>query len=519
MEWLKQLRDKFLNLWKGFDSQTKILLGTLFFAIIIGMIFLATWAGRPQFEVLYSNLSEKEASTIVNWLDESNIPYKIEAGGSRILVPREHKYQARIDIAGANLSPTGGTVGFELFDQTKLGMTESEQRVRYIRAVSGEMERSIQLLDNVELAVVKISLPESSLFIEEEKPATASVLVKLLPGTKLNQKNVTAISQLLAGGVEGLNPDKVTIVDTSGYSYTDAYQDSDSYEQLTSQQQQAQKELEDRIQQKLETALSRMYGPGNVVVTVVAEMNFDRREIFEKNYSPIVGDEGLIRSSQQYSEEYEGSGSQPIGVPGTETNIPEYQEAGDSGSSTFNKEDSTINYELNERQVQQVIANNETKSLNVSVLINKEMDQTEQDTIYNFVASSIGHHPDRGDQLTVLGMSFDNSLEQTLLEALANRQGPDMRQLALYGIVGLVVLVILWTIFRRSRKKDNSIPVGGRLDAVVGDAMGEVAATLNHHELTPEEKARREMRKEISDLISKKPEDVAQLLKTWLMED
>lgn len=518
MEWLKRLREQFLNLWKRFDTQTRILLGTVFFAIIIGLIFLVNWAGKPQFEVLYSNLSEKEASTIVNWLQEKKIPYELESGGSRVLVPNVNKYQARIDLAGANLSPKGGTVGFEIFDKTQIGLTENEQRIRYIRAISGEMERSIEILDVVELAVVKVSLPETSLFIEEEKPATASVLLKLTSGMRLSAQNILAITQLLAGGVEGLAPEKVTIVDTQGNSYTNAYQNDASISHLSSQQQQAQNELEDKIQHKLEGALSKMFGIGNVVVTVVAEINFDHREIFERNYSPIVGDEGVIRSSEEYSEEFEGSGSQPIGVPGTESNIPEYQVSEGTDSSKMSKEESRINYELNERQVQQIIANNEIKSINVSVLVNRELDQTEQDTITNFVASSIGHDSDRGDQLTVLGMPFDNTLEEEYLLALSDRRAAETQQLIIYGVIGLLGLIVLWIIFRRVRKAKNTI--GEEVDTLIGDALGEIAATeLNLPEMTPEEKARREMRKELGDLIAKKPEDAAQLLKTWLMDD
>lgn len=518
MEWLKRLKEQFLNLWKRFDTQTRILLGTVFFAIIIGLLFLVNWAGKPQFEVLYSNLSEKEASTVVNWLQEKKIPYELESGGSKVLVPNENKYQARIDLAGANLTPKGGTVGFEIFDKTQIGLTENEQRIRYIRAISGEMERSIEILDVVELAVVKVSLPETSLFIEEEKPATASVLLKLTSGMRLSEQNILAITQLLAGGVEGLAPEKVTIVDTQGNSYTNAYQDDASISHLSSQQQQAQKELEDKIQHKLEGALSKMFGIGNVVVTVVAEINFDHREIFERNYSPIVGDEGVIRSSEEYSEEYEGSGSQPIGVPGTESNIPEYQVSEGTDSSKMSKEESRFNYELNERQVQQIIANNEIKSINVSVLVNRELDPTEQDTVTNFVASSIGHDSDRGDQLTVLGMPFDNTLEEEYLQALSDRRAAETQQLIIYGVIGLIGLIVLGIIFRRVRKAKN--PIGEEVDTLIGDALGEIAATeLNLPELTPEEKARREMRKELGDLIAKKPEDAAQLLKTWLLDD
>lgn len=518
MEWIKQLKDQFLKLWGGFDTQTRILLGTVFFALIIGLIFLANWAGKPQYEVLYSGLTDKEASEIVNWLKESNISYELEAGGSRILVPQDKKHQVRIDLAGADLSPTGGSVGYELFDQSKLGMTEKEQKMRYVRAVSGEMERSIELIDGVELAVVKISLPDSSLFIEDEKPATASVVLKLYPGVRMNQKNIIAITHLLAGGVEGVTPENVTVLDTAGNMYTKPYDAEDSFISLTSNQAQAQKEMENKIQSLLETSLGKLFGHGNVVVTVVAEMNFDRREISDKTYSPVIGDEGIIRSSQEYEESYEGSGDTPIGVPGTTSNVPEYQAATDNNSSKYQKTDNRINYDLNERLEQQIIARSEIKKLNVSVVVNRELEQAEHDKVFSLVAAAIGYESLRGDQLTVLGMEFDKSLENEYQEMLQYRNAERTRTLIIYGVAGLIGLILLWLVFRRTRNAPIAQTKGSNINTIIGDAMEEMAPTITH-ELTPEEKARKQMRQELSDLVSKRPEDVAQLLKTWLMDD
>ncbi|AZR73881.1 flagellar M-ring protein FliF [Anoxybacter fermentans] len=517
MEWLKQLIDQFLNLWKKLDIQKRLLLGTVIFAVILGLIFLVNWAGKPQYDVLYSNLNEKEASSITNWLKEKGILYKLEAGGSRILVPRDKKYDIRLELAGEGLSPRGGSVGFEIFDQPRFGMTDKERRIQYIRAIAGEMERSIELIDGVEYAKVKISLPEPSLFVEEEKPATASVILKISPGVRLSQKNIIAITHLLAGGVEGLTPDNVTVVDTLGNIYTQTFQSEDEFDQITSNQLQIQKNIEEKIRRNLEYLLGKLYGPNNIAVAVTAEINFDKKEIYDIIYSPVVGDEGIVRSSQTYEEEYQGNGTYPVGVPGSESNIPQYQGTDATNNSNYSKEESTINYELNERRVQQLVANNVIKKLSVSVVINREIDQTEEERIQNLVGAAIGYDETRGDKLTVLGMPFDNSLEKELMEAVKLRQASETRQMVIYGVAGLIGFIVLWIIIRRTRK--NAAQQSGRVNVLIGDeAEKEMAATLTH-ELTPEEKARQEIRKEIADLISKRPEDVAQLLKTWLMED
>lgn len=517
MEWLKQLKDQFLELWKGFNNQTKILLGTVAFAVIIGLILFINWAGKPEMVTLYSQLTEREASSISTWLRESNISYELGSDGTRIMVPQTYVHQARIDLAGAGMSPTGGSVGFELFDQTKIGMTDKERRIQYARAVAGEMERSIQLIEGVEFAKVNISLPETSLFVEEETPATASVLLKITPGVRLNQHNVAAITQLVAGGVDGLAPDNVSVVDTNGNILSDVIANDYPTGRQTQSQFQAQNELEEKIRKSLTQLVGKMYGINNVAITVSAELNFDQKELYEKIYEPSNGDEGLIRSEQKYEEKYEGSGSGPTGVPGTESNIPQYQAEDTNNSATnFNKEQNTVNYELNEREVRQVVAPGTLKSINVAVVVNKEdLSDEEINNLTSVVRSAIGYDQTRGDSLTVLGMPFDNSLEQEYLKVVEERQAAETRKWITYGVIGLVGFLLLWIVFRQIRK--SAIDHRKRLDQLLQQqAEVELAAT---HELTPEEKARKEMRNELSDLISSKPEDVAELMKTWLMED
>lgn len=516
MEWLKQLRDQFLELWKGFNNQTKILLGTAVFAVIIGLIFMVNWAGKPEMVTLYSQLTEKEASSISTWLRDANIPYELGSSGTRIMVAENRVHQARIDLAGAGMSPTGGSVGFEIFDQSKLGMTDKERRIQYARAVAGEMERSIELIEGVEFAKVNISLPETSLFVEEEKPATASVLLRVVPGARLNQHNVAAITQLVAGGVDGLSSDNVSVVDTNGNILSDLFANDYPTGRQTQSQFQAQNELEEKIRKSLTQLVGKMYGINNVAITVSAELNFDQKELYEKIYEPNNGDEGLVRSEQKYEEKYEGSASGAVGVPGTESNIPQYQADDTNNPATnFNKEQNTVNYELNEREVRQVVAPGALKNINVAVVVNKDLADEEITKLTSIVSSAIGYDQTRGDSLTVLGMPFDNSLEQEYLEAMKIRQAAETRKLITYGVIGLAGSILLWFVFRQVRK--SAIDHRMKLDQLLQQqAEVELAAT---HELTPEEKARKEMRKELSDLISDKPEDVAELMKTWLMED
>ena len=501
-------------MWRGLNVQTRILLGTIVFALILGLIFLANWAGKPQYAVLYSGLEQREASNVVDWLQENNIDYRLEASGSTILVPQSEKFDLRLSIAGEGLTPQGGSVGFEIFDETRLGMTDQERRIQYIRAVSGEMERSIALIDGVQKAKVKISLPKESLFSEQEKPATSSVVLKLSPGFRLRESNVTAITQLLAGGIEGLNPENVTVVDTSGRIYTDSYGE-DQFSQFSNKQLEFQHTIERKMTRKVESLLTRVFGPDNYAVTVTADINFDKKEIQDIIYTPVVGDEGIVRSEQTYEEEYEGgSGDQATGVPGAESNIPQYQETGSNNESNFAKEESTVNYEINERHIQQIVTDNGIEKLSVSVIVNRqEFSEEERQQFTDIISSAIGYNQERGDQITVTGMAFDNSLEDMMAET-QNEGVLTQRQLFMYGLVGLLLLVGGFIIYRRRKQAEERAGI----DITVGDeAQQEMAAT--RPELSPEEQARQELREEISELVSKRPEDVAQLLKSWLMED
>ncbi|MCK4257434.1 MAG: flagellar M-ring protein FliF [Halanaerobiales bacterium] len=516
MEWLKQLKDQFLNIWKGLDNQMKILLGTLLFALIIGLVFLVNWASNPQYVPLYSNLSENDASNVVNWLKESGIDYELDAGGSKILVPQNNLHQTRLDIAGAGLTPRGGSIGFEIFDKTQLGMTDKERRIQYARAVSGELTRSIELLDSIEFAKVNISIPEQSLFLDEEKFATASVLVKIYPGRSLTQQNIAAITHMIAGGVEGLLPENVTIIDTNGNILSEAFSSLDSsIAQQTSNQFQAQAQYEEKIRRSLTQMMGKMYGgPSNVVITVSAQLNFDSKELVETIYEPVTGDEGIVRSEQKYEEKFEGTGGTSGGVPGSESNIPQYQaEDATDTNSTYSKNTNTINYEVNQRQVKQIIAPGAVENISVSVVINSDLSDTEIENLTKIVESAIGYNLSRGDQLTIYGMSFDNSLEEQAIAALGDRKADDKQKLINYGVGGLISFGILWIILRLARRSSKKVQ---EQNVRVSEDALELAAA---RELTPEEKARREMRKELTDLITKKPEDVAELLKTWLTDD
>ncbi|MGD8523238.1 MAG: flagellar basal-body MS-ring/collar protein FliF, partial [Desulfobacterales bacterium] len=201
-QFLSQLKMVLQNLSSG-KRNTLIIVSV---GTIVGFLFLIIWMGKADFQPLYTHLDPEDAGIILSKLKERKIPYRIAGNGERILIPQEHIYETRMDLASEGL-PQGGHVGFEVFDNTKLGMTEFAQNVNYQRALQGELARTINRFSEVQSSRVHIVMPEKSLFIEEEEPATASVVLKLRSGKWLSQNQVNGIIHLVSSSVPRLLPE------------------------------------------------------------------------------------------------------------------------------------------------------------------------------------------------------------------------------------------------------------------------------------------------------------------------
>src|SRR5215470_15450648 len=184
-------------------------------AVVVGTGLLAVWVQRPQYRVLFSNLSGPDGAAVIEYLKSEHIPYRASEGGAAIEVDAGRVYETRLALAGRGI-PQGGGVGFEIFDKQTLGMTDFVQRLNYQRALQGELARSIAELDTVESARVHLAMPERSLFVSEERRPSASVVVKLKPGRVLAPEQIGGIVHLVAASVEGLRPNDVTVVDVNG---------------------------------------------------------------------------------------------------------------------------------------------------------------------------------------------------------------------------------------------------------------------------------------------------------------
>lgn len=342
-------------------------------ATLVGFIFLAFWTGSPDYQLLYSNLSPEDGGAIISSLKEKKIPYKTSGNGNAILIPIEQIHEVRLELASKGL-PRGSGVGFEIFDNTKLGMTEFVQNVNYQRALQGELSRTINGLDEVESTRVHIVMPSKSLFLEDETPASASIIIKIRPGRWLRKPQVQAMVHLVSSSISGLNPENITIVDNYGKMLAGNDVDSQSGSQTTDQlvlQEKIEKGMEIRIQSMLEKPL----GLGKSTVKVACELDFKRQERTEEKFFP---DKNAVRS-EQFFNETSGSEQGPKGVPGVLSNTAAGDLTGedakkksgesDASENRFHKQERTVNYELSKVTSHTIEPYAAIKRLSVAVIV------------------------------------------------------------------------------------------------------------------------------------------------------
>ncbi|MDH3360004.1 MAG: flagellar basal-body MS-ring/collar protein FliF [Desulfobulbaceae bacterium] len=415
----------------GLSMNQKIIAGVVL-AVLVGGLLTFTLSGNDKssgnYQVLYSGLTQEDASEVVTRLKDQRVPYQISGNGSVISVPPEQVYEVRLNLAGEGL-PRGGGVGFEIFDTTSLGTTDFVQRLNYQRALQGELARTIRNFDQVDEARVHLATPKESVFIEDEKDPTASVSVRLHRGKKLSQNQIQSIVHLVASAVSGLTVENITVVDTAGRLLFS--KDGDEASLLSATQLEYQLKTEDRLRKKVESMLEEAVGVGHVRARVTAEMDFSRINVTEESFDP---ESQVVRSEQLLNEDDKNGSSQPEGIPGVKGNLATFAESGDgaAGGTSYRRNNVTRNYEISRvtKQVQESTGG--VKRLSVAVMVdgtyarqvgkdgtvtNKYTPRSpdEMQTLDRIVKNAIGYDEDRGDTVEVLGMSF--ALSQVVEEA------------------------------------------------------------------------------------------------------
>ena len=241
------------------------------------------WGSATNYAVLFSGLQQEDAAAITQKLDSDRIPFQLSAGGTTILVPSERVLKVRMNLALAGL-PQGAGKGFELFDQMSIGATPFVQNLSYVRAIQGELARTIMQLEPVANARVHIVQPDPTPFVREEKPVTASVVIRTKSGQTLTRGATAGIVALVSGSVKGLTSDNVTVLDTEGRVLSDRRDSKSAI--VSADQREYQREIEADLATKAQEILTRLLGPGQAVVRVTAEMSFRRVKEQSEKFDP-----------------------------------------------------------------------------------------------------------------------------------------------------------------------------------------------------------------------------------------
>ncbi len=409
--------DQMLDIYGRMPLSRKIIMGCVVGLVIIGFAGMFFWANKTEFQTVFSGLSPEDASEIVEKLKEQQIPYRLEGKGSIVKVPAEQIYDVRLSLAAAGL-PRGGTIGYELFDQSDFGTTEFVQKMNYQRAVQGELVRTIREFREVEDARVMIVMPKDSVFIEETKPPSASVLLKLRKD--LSKEKVNAIVHLVSSSLEDMTPELVTVVDTKGKILFKGTSEEEALGESANSQLKFKIAFEQSLAKRIQSMLERIVGDGSAIVRVNAEMDFDQVNINEEIFDPDVQ---IVRSRQNLAET-----SDKTAGPGIISSVNPIVEEGDepgANKSTEKKEkqDETVNYELNKTIRRVIKPVGGLKRLSVAVvldgtykneadpngnMIRKYLARTpaELSQFTKIVQNAMGYSEDRGDQVTVESFSF-----------------------------------------------------------------------------------------------------------------
>ncbi len=524
-------KERYKNLWARFSKRQRyIMLGSAL-AILVAIIGLSAWYGnKPDMVPLFTNMEAKDAGEVAAKLKESKINYEVQETkqGTTILVPSKNVHDARLDLASQGLPR--GNKGFEIFDDSKLGVTEFQNKVNFLQALQGELTRTIEQIEAVEKARVHIVLPEDSLYKKNEKPATASIMLRLKPQAELSKKEIKGIVNLAANSIQGLKPENITIVDDTGKILNDPDENEEnSVGAKTMTQLDMTKKVQDNIQKSIQTLLDQSLGEGRAFARVNVELDFDDRTTDKQTFTPVVDDSGIIRSQQDVSESYNGTSTQPGGAAGVQSNVPGYVAQNGNSNAEYSKKESTKNYEINEEKSKVVAAPGSIRRLNVAVLVNDDVNATQQDSIMRTVSSAAGINQDRGDTISVEPLPFSTELrDRRAAEEQAAKDREDRIFYMQIAAVLLVLALIAGVIMMRRRKKQQELAALEEQKRLEEEKKARLAAEraervdageVGEEELTEEEQRHLTEKQTLQQLIDQKPAEVAMLIKTWLSED
>ena len=551
---LEQLAAKLRSLTAPFTTGQLATLAVTFVLVIGVVIASGMWLQKPSYRLLQSDLDPETMGQVVTRLKSMKVPYELDEGGRGIRVPASRIDELRLEFASSGAETV--LPGWKLFDGQDFGITEFGEKIKYRRAMEGEMARTIATLSEVASARVHIAMGKEELF-GESRPATASVVLKLRAGRSLPANAINGITNLVAGAVDGMKAESVVVLDNYGRPLTRPRADENDPAGAASMER--QQRLEREYAARVVAMLEPIVGADHVRVNVALALKRETKEQTQETWDPATT---VVRSQQTTSETMNNGASAiatppPGVVPGTagaRSNMPAPAPDGGNGSTpltaapgpTSQRTSETRNNEIGVTKTHTIQPAGEIERLSVAVIVDD--DQTiksangttsvtrtkrtseELKKFENLVSSSVGFNAERGDRVTVENVAFDEQLaEEVQAPGVLLRYQPQIEESA--RIIGLLLVVVLAFLFvvrplmrRVSSGGDTAsdVAVGTRVGAnrprTVAELEGEIEAQLDAA-ATQGDRRLPVLTKRVAEFTAKEPEHVAKVLRSWMKEE
>jgi flagellar M-ring protein FliF len=550
--------DSLIQVFRNLGPARLALIGGVMVAVVAFFVVMLTRLSTPEYALLYGELDMQDSGRIVEQLKATNVPYELRNNGTAIYVAKEHVDAARVQLADEGL-PSGGSIGYELFDKSDaLGTTNFMQNVNLVRALEGELSRTIRSIESVQAARVHLVMPKRELFSRQREEPTASIVLKMRGNTRLSHNQVQAVQHLVASAVPGLLPARISVIDDRGTLLAEGFEADNTIANLNEKTEQRRIQFENRTAKAVEELLEKTVGSGKVRAEVHAEMNFDRINTQEEIFDPESQVVRSVQSVEEAASNSDGSGPLPVSVAG---DLPDAEmEPGGAGgrSAKEQRNEETINYEISKKIINHVREAGTINRLSVAVLVDgtygpgedgpetyKPRAQEELDLLATLVRSATGFNAERGDTVEVINMPFAAVAGFAPEEAplLLGLDRADLLHLAQYVVLIIFALLVILLVVRPLLTKAlETLPVpatglaGGLLTR--SSETPALAAPAGHGvqtvtERTPagadpeamidlgqvEGRVRASAMHQVSELVDKHPEEAIAIIRKWLHED
>ena len=530
------------------------IVGGVFLGLMIFFILFVTRFTSPSMEVLYSDLDTADSTRITAQLQTMGAKYQLKQGGKEILISAKDVTRVRLELAEQGMG--GSVLGYELFDKSEaIGATSFMQNVNYIRALEGELSRTIESLNSVKGARIHLVMPKRELFSRKKQEPSASVFLRMRGATRLSSEQISAVQHLVAAAVPSLTPKHISVIDNKGKLLAGGFEDTDGMGAVSSKIDEKNRILENRLAKTLEELIEKSVGFGHVRAEVHAEMDFDRISTNEERYDP----EGqVVRSTQSIEEtssskDSDGSPSVTVG-----TNLPDAnQDSGDNQSSSAaeNRTEETVNFEISKKVINHIREAGTIKKLSVAVLVDYEHKLNEEgvrtaikrspedmELLANLVKGAIGYDADRGDQIEIVQMVFKDSINvEEQLDQFFGLSKNDLLRVAEMLVLGIVALLVILLVIRplisrafeantaAAQAESERLLADQSPDAPALAGPGGVLATSDmdveeeFEELIDIDRVEGRIKassvKKIGEIVDKHPEAALSLIRTWMYQE